>query len=169
MKAPLTDYSRKIGAKSGIVGVDAPKYVEDGGGVVSCSVTVKKRFPDGYVGDFTAEPDFKEYSTGKNLWATKPKTMIAKVAEMHALRKACPEELSQSFVEEELARADAAVTVPAFDTAQLAQYTAWIKDCKTKEELERVWADIPGDYKARLKDAMEEVKAMIISASADVS
>ena len=28
--------------------------------------------------------------------------MIAKVAEMHALRMACPEELSQSYIEEEM-------------------------------------------------------------------
>jgi hypothetical protein len=29
-------------------------------------------------------------------------TMIAKVAEMHALRKACPEELAKSYIEEEM-------------------------------------------------------------------
>jgi len=34
------------------------------------------------------EADFGEYNTGKNLWATKPKTMIKKVAESMALRKA---------------------------------------------------------------------------------
>lgn len=34
------------------------------------------------------EADFKEYNTGKLLWASKPKTMIKKVAESMALRKA---------------------------------------------------------------------------------
>jgi phage recombination protein Bet len=45
---------------------------------------------------------FNEYSTGKNLWATKPAVMIGKVAESVALRKAfsvaglySPEELGQ--------------------------------------------------------------------------
>ncbi len=34
------------------------------------------------------EADFSEYTTGKLLWASKPKTMIKKVAESMALRKA---------------------------------------------------------------------------------
>lgn len=54
------DYSRTIGARSGVVGVDKPEYTySDEGNVVTCSVTVKKRFPDGYIGEFTAEVDFK--------------------------------------------------------------------------------------------------------------
>lgn len=36
---------------------------------------------------FRAEVDLKEYNTGKSLWATKPQTMIIKVAESQALRK----------------------------------------------------------------------------------
>lgn len=158
------DYSRKIGAKSGIVGMDAPVYKMDGDRIVSCSVTVKKRFPDGYVGDFTAEPDFKEYSTGKNLWASKPRTMIAKVAEMHALRKACPEELAQSYVEEEIQKETTKDTI-AID---ITGYESALRGCKTLEELERVWADMHGDAKGRLKDIMEEVKAMIMSETRDI-
>lgn len=34
------------------------------------------------------EADFDEYNSGRNLWTTKPKTMIKKVAESMALRKA---------------------------------------------------------------------------------
>jgi phage recombination protein Bet len=37
---------------------------------------------------FTSNVLFNEYSTGKNLWATKPAVMIGKVAESVALRKA---------------------------------------------------------------------------------
>lgn len=51
---------------------------------------------------FVANVLFKEYTTGKNLWATKPAVMIGKVAESVALRKAfhvaglySPEELGQ--------------------------------------------------------------------------
>ena len=50
------------------------------------------------------EADLNEYSTGKNLWANKPKTMIKKVAESMALRKAfnvsgvyAPEEMDQEI------------------------------------------------------------------------
>lgn len=161
------DYSRKIGARSGIVGVDAPVYKEsESGMIISCAVTVHKRFADGYVGDFTAEPDFKEYSTGRNLWSTKPKTMIAKVAEMHALRKACPEELAQSYVEEELQKGDAApIQTVVID---IETYRESIRAAKTKDELERVWADTPASAKGQLKDTMEEVKAIILSEAKDI-
>lgn len=157
------DYSRKIGARSGIVGVDAPVYKEDGDRIISCSVTVHKRFTDGYVGAFTAEPDFKEYSTSKNLWASKPKTMISKVAEMHALRKACPEELAQAYVEEEIQREVTAV--PSID---LTTHEAALRACKTKEELERVWADMPMDAKMKLSDVLAQMKAIIQDATKDI-
>lgn len=95
------DYARKRGMRAGIVGKDAPKYVMDGSRIVSCAITVR-RFVNGIVGEFTAEVYFDEYNTKRNLWTTKPRTMIAKVAEMHALRMACPEELSQLYTEEEM-------------------------------------------------------------------
>jgi len=51
---------------------------------------------------FTANVLFREYNTGKNLWASKPAVMIGKVAESVCLRKAfsvsgvyCPEELPE--------------------------------------------------------------------------
>lgn len=157
------DYSRKIGAKSGIVGEDAPIYKETpDGGIISCAVTVKKMV-NGHIGDFTAEVYFSEYSTGYNLWKTKPRTMIAKVAEMHALRKACPEELSQSYVEEEFQRE--VKEVPLIDTTD---YETAIKDSRTLEELEKVWADIPAQAKVSLKDVLEEIKAILITEAKDI-
>ncbi len=120
------DYNRKIGMRSGIVGTKKPVYVTEENvykdektgieskgkpTIISCEVTVLRKFKDdGYVGEFTAEVFFDEYyKPGKtyqdkytpSMWDTKPRTMIAKVAEMHALRKACPEELAQSYIEEE--------------------------------------------------------------------
>jgi hypothetical protein len=102
------DYARKRGARAGIVGKDAPVYVMDGKKIISCSVTVHRKVVN-YVGTYTAEVYFEEYTTGRNLWISKPRTMIAKVAEMHALRMACPEELSQVYTEEEM---QAEATVP---------------------------------------------------------
>lgn len=101
------DYNRKIGMRSGIVGKDAPVYaMTPDGKIDSCTVTVK-RMVGGYVGDFTATVFFDEYykpgRPGKpSQWDIRPKTMIAKVAEMHALRMACPEELGHAYVEEEM-------------------------------------------------------------------
>lgn len=158
------DHFRSVGAKNGVVGVDAPTFEMQGNIPISCRVTVKKRFPDGYVGDFTAEVDFKEYTTGKNLWTSKPKTMIAKVAEMHALRKACPE-LAKVYVEEELQKTADPVVIPSINLDPLR---VMLKACKTQDELEKAWADVPGDARAALKPDLEEVKAMITSATADI-
>lgn len=95
------DYARKIGMRSGVVGKSEPIFEEKEGSIVSCAITVKRKIGD-YIGDYSSKVYFNEYTTGRNLWATKPRTMIAKVAEMHALRMACPEELSQAYVEEEM-------------------------------------------------------------------
>lgn len=101
------DFGRKKGMRSGIVGKKAPEFeMGENKKIISCTVTVQRKI-EGYVGDFTATVYFDEYyKVGKNgypsLWDSKPRTMIAKVAEMHALRMACPEELSQSYIEEEL-------------------------------------------------------------------
>lgn len=118
------DHNRKLGMEGGIVGTDAPVYkvdpealmVIDGKDsehpkIISCSVTVKKMFDGGHVGDFTAEVYFDEfYKKGSthngtykpSMWDKMPRVMIAKVAEMHALRKACPDKLSQAYIEEEI-------------------------------------------------------------------
>lgn len=45
---------------------------------------------------------FDEYNTGKSLWASKPATMIRKVALVQALREAFPNSLSQMYTAEEI-------------------------------------------------------------------
>src|SRR3990167_3551296 len=74
------DYARKLGMRSGVVGKSEP-IIEEGldKKIVSCSVTIERKVAD-YVGKFTAKVYFDEYNTGKNLWVTKPRTMICKVA-----------------------------------------------------------------------------------------
>lgn len=93
------DYARKIAQKSS-VWQSKPDFEVDDGTIVSCTVTAFRRIGQD-VAEYPATVFFEEYSTNNNLWLTKPRTMIAKVAEMHALRKACPEEMSQLYTEEE--------------------------------------------------------------------
>lgn len=105
------DYARKRAQRGGVAGKSKPTYTDDPGNgkVRTCAVTIytKGGSPEG----FTAEVYFDEYyKKGKtwegkytpSMWDEKPRTMLAKVAEMHALRMACPEELSQSYIEEEI-------------------------------------------------------------------
>lgn len=157
------DYSRKIGMRSGIVGKKAPEYgVDDDGKIVSCSITVQ-RMVNGYVGDFTAKVSFDEYyKTGHNgkpsLWDTKPQTMIAKVAEMHALRMACPEELSQAYLEEEFAKGESVKEIPSVD---IEGYKAQLEACMTLEELKKVWPSLPILVKTELEGLKNELKTKL--------
>lgn len=105
---------RAIAMKGGQSGKSAPSYTYDADkNIESCSVTVWKK--DGDERGYTATVFFEEYEkppaknkkTGESIpgmWQTKKRTMIAKVAEMHALRMAFPEELSEAFIEEEFDR-----------------------------------------------------------------
>jgi len=99
------DRARKIASRTGqFLGKTAPKYeYDENGAILSCEITVK-RLVSGQVGEFSAMVFFKEFNSGKNLWLSKPAVMIAKVAEMHALRSAFPEEMSKQYVEEEFDR-----------------------------------------------------------------
>lgn len=152
------DYARKIGAKSGICGIEEPVYEMEGDTIVSCSVTVKK-IVGSIVGDFTAKVYFKEYTTGKNLWTSKPKTMIAKVAEVHALRKACPEELSQTYVEEEMVKEQEKKETPVF---VIDEYEKSLKGAKDLKELSDIWVQIPAQGKPSLEGLKNELKAKFI-------
>ncbi len=145
------DYARKIGMRSGIIGTSAPLYTEKNDKIESCSITVKRKV-SGEVGEYTATVFFDEYNTKKNLWNTKPRTMIAKVAEMHALRMACPEELSQSFAEEEVQMEK---EVPEID---LKLYEDKLMKAESLEELKTTWASMPIEAKNQLGELKESLK-----------
>lgn len=155
------DYSRKIGMRSGIVGKTAPTYETDTDPntnkeiIVSCTITVKKKDKDGYVGDFTETVYFNEYTTGKNQWLTKPRTMIAKVAEMHALRQACPEELAKAYVEEEF---EQEVSKPEVSEETLILATEKLESAKNLEELKNFFAALPFEVKQKLEIKKNELK-----------
>ncbi len=128
------DYARKMGMRGGVVGVSAPVYEEKDGKIISCTVTVKRKVEE-TIGEYSATAYFSEYSTGKNLWVSKPRTMIAKVAEMHALRKACPEELSQAYTEEEVVKE--VIVAPKQEITDALREQ--VSNCKTEAELKVIW------------------------------
>ncbi len=64
-------------------GIQSGSRVEDGELIGWCRVHRKDMSHP-----FEVEVYASEYSTGKNLWRDKPRTMIQKVAEAHALRRA---------------------------------------------------------------------------------
>ena len=158
------DYSRKIGMRSGVIGKSAPTYEMDGDKIVSCTVTIKRNV-NGSIGEFTETVYFKEYTTGRNLWGSKPRTMIAKVAEMHALRMACPEELAQAYVEEEIGKEE---TEQENITGKIiSECEVKIKASKTEDELKKAWGDCPIEAKVKLEAIKNEIKAILTSKKND--
>lgn len=104
---------RKTAMKSGQTGKSKPAYeYNDDGTIRSCTVTIYKK--DGHQDGYTSTAFFSEFEKppskdkyGKEIpgmWQKMPHNMIAKVAEMHALRTAFPEELGESYIEEEFDR-----------------------------------------------------------------
>ena len=100
-----------------------------------------------YHKDFTVpiyqEADFSEYSTNRNLWSTKPKTMIKKVAESMALRKAfniagvySPEEMDK-----ELPSTPKTLEVPNGDSPASKEQFATVKSLYTADEYVKYVAD----------------------------
>lgn len=149
------DYARKIGMRSGVCYNGEPVFDEDEKGrIISCSVTVKRRVGED-LGEFTAKVYFSEYDAKKNQWITKPRTMIAKVAEMHALRKACPEEMALMYAEEEMAKEAVALVVT------MEAHKAKLESAKTVDELGVFWSALPYEAKKELESLKNGLKARL--------
>ncbi len=142
------DYMRKIAAQNGSAGINEPVYEDDQNGrPKTCSVTVK-RIVKGEVFEYTAKVYLGEYDTGSNpLWKTKPRTMLAKVAEMHAMRKAFPEELSKAYIEEETQQTihvDATVR----EVIDYVAIQSTFDSCETEESLKSAFLSLSKAAKA---------------------
>lgn len=152
------DSCRKIAQKSGQSGKSDPKFTFNDGKLESCSVTIYRKGGDerGY----SDTVYFDEYNTGKNLWVTKPKTMIAKVAEMHALRMAFPEELEHSYVEEEFEKEHFVEVEEVKVSDELRER---ISNAKTEEELKVIWDENKGlgkEFSKLITDQKEFIKSV---------
>lgn len=149
------DFSRKIAMRSGLAGKSEPIFKElENGKIVSCTITVKRNVA-GVIGDYTATVYFDEYDTGKNLWQSKPHTMISKVAEMHALRSAFPEEMAKQYISEEIQKN----TVMEIEEESFEEFETKLKEAKSVEELKSIWASLPQGAKTKFKGLATELKA----------
>jgi phage recombination protein Bet len=120
------DGYRAIAEQTGAyAGMDAPVFTYEGDERTaagkripdSATVTVYKLI-NGVKYPFSAMVFWEEYSTGKNNWNTMPRTMLAKVAESHALRKAFPAVLSGTYTGEEMEQAAIETTARVVEMPQ---------------------------------------------------
>lgn len=95
------------------------------------------------------------------MWRTKPATMIQKVAEVHALRKAFPERLSGMYVEEETDRAQVVSTMSDEDKSEqydLSGMNEIHEEKQHEEEFERYadTIDDDGEYMDAFVDTIAD-------------
>lgn len=102
--------------------------------------------------------EFNEYSTGKNLWKSKPATMIRKVALVQALREAFPDdlgglydasEMGENGIDQPLPENVIRVESEVEDTKKAIEEDIYI----SKEDAEKLW--VSEDDKSLIKQAME--------------
>ena len=100
------DGFRVIAERSGqYAGQDAPIFVEKNGKLESCSVSVYRWHGSERFQAAVGVAYMAEYARGGN-WNQMPHTMLSKVAECIALRKAFPNDLSGLYAPEEMEQAN---------------------------------------------------------------
>lgn len=101
------DGFRVIAERSGTyAGQDEPIFTyDDNKKLVSAKVTVYRFAPNGTRYPASVGVAFWNEYAGQNLWVKMPHTMLAKVAEALALRKAYPQDLSGLYTGEEMEQA----------------------------------------------------------------
>jgi len=83
---------------------------------------------------YYSEVPLAEYSTGKSNWQKMPGTMISKVAEMHALRGAFPQEFQGMYSSEEMDQAQQQPAQPVRATVEAAPNPEDIAQLKAMTE-----------------------------------
>ena len=139
------DGFRVIAERSGsYAGQSEPEFLEDNGKVVKCKVSVFRFSPSGvryeaavgvaywseYVQEYNGKPSA--------MWLKMPHTMLAKVAEALALRKAYPQDLSGLYTGDEMLQSDKQPEpdfsdVPDEGERQLLRQLAYDSDLNAEE------------------------------------
>lgn len=123
-----------------------------------CRVFVKGRRP------FYDEVTLEEYSTGKSGWAKMPATMIRKVALVHCLREAFPDDFQGLYAAEEMGKAgdkaqimeEQAETVQQHEPAQQVQEVQQVQQAPVAQgdALQAEFYEIASDSQMQVIDRM---------------
>lgn len=156
------DGFRVIAERSGVyAGQDEPEFDEDIAGTIrKATVKVYKWKGDTRYLAAVGVAYWAEYcQTDKEgrpmgLWGKMPHTMLAKVAEALALRKAFPQDLSGLYTGDEMEQT--ANELPA-----QVDYAGRLRECDTLGDLAAEWKNIPKQDKPKFEAIKEEIKASL--------
>src|SRR5690349_2163171 len=144
------DGFRVIAERSGDYGgQDEPEFVEDNGKLTCCKIKVYKFRNDVRYQAAVGVAYWEEYFPQDNnfMWKKMPHTMLAKVAEALALRKAYPQDLSGLYTNDEMQQADNGQNGHA---EVVPEVTGTFTDMRTVDELHDEFMKLFEEYKGRV-------------------
>ena len=181
------DGFRVVAERSGsYAGQDEPIFIENGTQLVSCKVTVYRfngliRYPAAVGVAYWSEYVPKE---GQDLmWKKMPHTMLSKVSEALALRKAFPQDLSGIYTHDEMVNADTPPSdikhenvpdiipddSPKFTGKEWEEAEKALKSCKDYSSLAAAYTALTPDLKLATVKLKDELKAKFKPAQAPVN
>jgi phage recombination protein Bet len=143
------DGFRVIAERSGDYGgQDEPEFVEDNGTLTCCKIRVYKFRGDVRYQASVGVAYWNEYFPQDNnfMWKKMPHTMLSKVAEALALRKAYPQDLSGLYTNDEMQQADSGQSNGQAYSSEPVQH---FEDLRTVDELHRDYMELFNAYVLR--------------------
>ena len=157
------DGFRVIAERSGdYAGQSEPEFVYEGDKLKCCKIAVFRFRGDVRYQASVGVAYWAEYSQNLGMWTKMPHTMLSKVAEALALRKAYPQDLSGLYTSDEMSQADPVETkpvvevkqaqpLPTLDAQDYKDLEYVLLQCKDIESIKEVWDSCPSEYQADAK------------------
>jgi phage recombination protein Bet len=149
------DGFRVIAERSGDYGgQDEPEFVEDDGKLTCCKVRVYKFRGDQRYQASVGVAYWNEYFPQDNnfMWKKMPHTMLSKVAEALALRKAYPQDLSGLYTNDEMQQSDSGMNGHTQDVPHaepIVGQTVTVEDPRSVDELHKEYMELFNAYVLR--------------------
>jgi phage recombination protein Bet len=158
------DGFRVIAERSGdYAGQSEPEFVYEGDKLKCCKIAVFRFRGDVRYQASVGVAYWSEYSQNSGLWTKMPHTMLSKVAEALALRKAYPQDLSGLYTSDEMAQADVVeikpepkaqpkpIEISSLDAQDYKDLEYVLLQCKDVDSIKEVWESCPSEYHADTK------------------